>query len=78
MLGRPHHAGCREEVRREHATAAWRRGRYPVGLNSGAIKSKHNEAVRLLKDVYDWFTEGYETADLRDARATLDEMSAPP
>ena len=41
-------------------------------------QGKHDEALRLVKGVYDWFTEGYETADLRDARATLDEMSAAP
>jgi hypothetical protein len=42
------------------------------------VLDKDDEAVRLLKDVYDWFTEGYETADLPEARATLDEMSARP
>ena len=41
-------------------------------------QGKHDEALRLVKGVYDWFTEGYETADLRDARAAVDEMSAPP
>jgi predicted ATPase len=32
------------------------------------------EARDLLVPVYEWFTEGFHTADLRDARALLDEM----
>ncbi len=28
----------------------------------------------MLADIYRWFTEGFETADLRDARALLDEL----
>ncbi len=33
------------------------------------------EAYRLLKDVYDWFTEGFDTPDLKEARALLDSLS---
>ncbi len=29
----------------------------------------------LLQPVYDWFTEGFDTADLKDAKALLDELS---
>jgi len=29
----------------------------------------------LLRDIHDWFTEGFDTADLRDARMLLDESS---
>ncbi len=32
------------------------------------------EAHELLTPVYDWFTEGFETADLKDAKALLDEL----
>jgi hypothetical protein len=28
----------------------------------------------LLADIYNWFTEGFDTADLRDAKALLDEL----
>jgi class 3 adenylate cyclase/tetratricopeptide (TPR) repeat protein len=31
-------------------------------------------ARRLLASVYDWFTEGFNTADLKDARALLEEL----
>lgn len=35
----------------------------------------HEQARELLAPVYDWFTEGFETADLRGARALLDELA---
>ena len=28
----------------------------------------------LLAPVYDWFTEGFDTADLKDAKALLEEL----
>jgi hypothetical protein len=30
----------------------------------------------LLRPVYDWFTEGFGTPDLKDAKALLDELEA--
>jgi len=33
-------------------------------------------AREVLTSVYGWFTEGFETADLKDAKALLDELSA--
>jgi len=30
----------------------------------------------LFADIYNWFTEGYDTADLRDATALLEELSS--
>jgi DNA-binding winged helix-turn-helix (wHTH) protein/tetratricopeptide (TPR) repeat protein len=34
-------------------------------------KDKRNEARRILAEVYDWFTEGFSTRDLTDARQLL-------
>ena len=34
------------------------------------------EAVEQLKLVYNWFTEGFDTKDLKEAKAPLDELSA--
>jgi predicted ATPase len=39
-------------------------------------QGKRDEARDLLAPVYGWFTEGFETLDLKDARALLDELSA--
>jgi predicted ATPase len=33
------------------------------------------EARELLASVYGWFTEGFDTPDLKDAKALLDEMA---
>ena len=33
------------------------------------------EAVALLRPLYNWFTEGFDTADLTDAKALLDELA---
>jgi len=30
----------------------------------------------MLADIYNWFTEGFDTADLKDAKALLDELGA--
>ncbi len=34
------------------------------------------EAGQVLAPVYNWFTEGFDTADLKDARALLGELGA--
>jgi tetratricopeptide (TPR) repeat protein len=34
-----------------------------------------DEARAMLAEVYNWFTEGFDTADLKDAKALLDELS---
>jgi predicted ATPase len=32
------------------------------------------EARELLAPIYDWFTEGFDTPDLKEAKALLDEL----
>ena len=29
----------------------------------------------MLAEIYGWFTEGFDTADLKDAKALLDELN---
>jgi predicted ATPase len=38
-------------------------------------QGKHTEAHDLLASVYGWFTEGFDTADLKDAKGLLDELA---
>jgi predicted ATPase len=38
-------------------------------------QGKRDEARELLAPVYGWFTEGFDTADLREAKALLEELS---
>jgi tetratricopeptide (TPR) repeat protein len=37
---------------------------------------RRDEARTMLADIYNWFTEGFDTADLKDAKALLHELSA--
>jgi len=30
----------------------------------------------MLAEIYSWFTEGFDTADLKDAKALLEELSS--
>ena len=32
----------------------------------------------MLAEIYNWFTEGFDTADLKDAKVLLDELSNSP
>ncbi|MBV8357396.1 MAG: AAA family ATPase [Deltaproteobacteria bacterium] len=39
-----------------------------------AKQGRRDEARAILADIYGWFTEGFDTADLKDARTLLDEL----
>jgi predicted ATPase len=38
-------------------------------------QGKRAEARVMLAEIYNWFTEGFDTADLKDAKALLDELN---
>ena len=38
-------------------------------------QGRRAEARDLLVPVYGWFTEGFDTADLKEARALLDQLA---
>jgi len=38
-------------------------------------QGKQEQARQLLAEIYNWFTEGFDTVDLKDARALLEELS---
>jgi hypothetical protein len=38
--------------------------------------TKQPVACKLLASIYDWFTEGFDTLDLKQAKALLDELNA--
>ena len=40
-----------------------------------AEHGRRAEGHDLLAPVYGWFTEGFDTADLKDAKALLDELA---
>jgi predicted ATPase len=39
-------------------------------------QEKYTAARALLAEIYGWFTEGFDTADLQEARALLEDLSS--
>jgi hypothetical protein len=37
-------------------------------------QGKAAEAHRMLSEIYNWFTEGFDTRDLQEAKALLEEL----
>ena len=38
-------------------------------------QGKQKEARPMLAEIYGWFTEGFDTVDLKEAKALLEELS---
>jgi predicted ATPase len=39
------------------------------------VQGKQEQARQMLAEIYDWFAEGFDTVDLREAKALLEELS---
>ena len=64
------------DVAREQQAKSWELRTSTSLARLWRSQGKHNEALDLLKPVYNWFTEGFDTKDLKDAKALLDELQA--
>jgi predicted ATPase len=83
-----HNAKIEEEVEdcfRQAIEIAQRQGakswHLRAAMSLGRLWRKQNKkakALSLLQDIYDWFTEGFETADLKEAKALLEDLSSAP
>jgi predicted ATPase len=63
------------EIAREQA-AKWYELRAATSLaRLWHSQGRRDEAREILAPVYDWFSEGFDTADLKDAKALLDELA---
>jgi tetratricopeptide (TPR) repeat protein len=40
-----------------------------------AMQGRRDEARTMLADIYNWFTEGFDTADLKDAKTLLEQLA---
>jgi len=38
-------------------------------------QGKREQARDLLTPIYDWFTEGFDTSDLKEAKALLEQLT---
>jgi predicted ATPase len=63
---------CRVRLtRNEHETKSWEL-RAAMSL---AHQGKVQQARELLAPVYGWFTEGFDTRDLKEAKALLEQLT---
>jgi predicted ATPase len=68
-------------MRRAIAIAAEQRGKWFELRDTTSLArllrdtNRRDEARAMLADIYNWFTEGFDTADLKDAKALLEELS---
>ncbi len=63
------------DVGREQQAKSWELRTSTSLARLWQSEGKRKEALDLLKPVYDWFTEGFDTKDLKEAEALLDELS---
>jgi predicted ATPase len=62
-------------IARKQSAKSWEL-RATMSLARLRAKQGHREeACAMLANIYNWFTEGFDTADLIDAKALLDELS---
>ena len=52
------------------------RGRRRARRGSGAVRANARRPASFSLRVYGWFTEGFDTLDLKEAKALLDELAA--
>jgi len=78
--GAPAHVvqGCFEEaldVARSQGAKSWELRAAMSQARLWAMQGRRREAHEVLQEIYDWFTEGHDTRDLREAKALLDELA---
>jgi TolB-like protein/class 3 adenylate cyclase/predicted ATPase len=83
LLRRQGHAEAAEELYREALSIAEEQGAKLWELRAAVSlarlwrdQGRRVAAFDLLAPVYSWFTEGFDTSDLKDAKALLDELDA--
>jgi predicted ATPase len=64
------------EIARKQSAKSWELRATMSLARLLAKQGRRDEARRMLADIYNWFTEGFDTADLKDAKAFLDELNA--
>jgi class 3 adenylate cyclase/predicted ATPase len=63
------------EVARRQSAKSWELRATTSLARLLAEQGRRSEARSMLADIYNWFTEGFDTADLKDAKALLDGLS---
>jgi predicted ATPase len=63
------------EVARRQSAKSWELRATMSLARLLASQGHRDEARTMLAEIYNWLTEGFDTADLKDAKALLDELS---
>ena len=63
-------------VARQQQTKSWELRAATSLVRLWRDQGKRDEARELLAPVYGWFTKGFDTLDLKEAKALLDELHA--
>jgi predicted ATPase len=63
-------------VSRQQQTKSWELRAAMSMARLWRDQGKRDEARELLAPVYGWFTEGFDTRDLKEAKALLEELAA--
>jgi predicted ATPase len=64
------------EVARKQQAKSWQLRAAMSMARLWRDEGKRNEARELLAPVYGWFTEGFDTVDLKEAKALLGELAS--
>jgi predicted ATPase len=62
-------------VAQNQGTRLWELRAATILARLWAEQGRRSEAHDLLAPVYGWFSEGFDTADLKDAKALLDRLA---
>jgi predicted ATPase len=65
-----------EVARRQHARSWELRASLTLARLLGD-RGRRDDALALLRPIYDWFTEGFDTKDLKEARQLIAELGKP-
>ncbi len=63
------------QIAREQGARSWELRAATSLARFWCDTGKRRQALELLKPIYDWFTEGFDTTDLKDAKALLETLS---
>jgi predicted ATPase len=63
------------EIARKQSAKSWELRATMSLARLLAKQGRRDEAIAMLAEIYGWFTEGFDTADLKDAKALLQELT---
>ena len=75
------HAGAEENylasqtVAREQGAKSWELRTSTSLARLWQHQGKQREAYQMLAEIYGWFTEGFDTKDLQETKALLEELN---